>query len=899
MAEKPVHRSPSGPPASPRLVPRVLLLVALVAVVAAGAVAGYAEWRIRSQGTGVATLEVDAAARAQRAADAQRLEAVALAASRLARDPDLRSALGAAPPVPPESEAEPPSVVPVLEDALDGNRLELALVVPQAEGGAPVQAPADAAGQPPAPESLAPIRAGGPEEAATALAGSPLVELARDEGRVHAAWSHGGRLYLAAAERVVEDFEALGVVAVADLVGRAAAVEARALGRAEAAYLVAGDGGAPTVVASTLGRDAAADLLPRLQEAGVLDRVLRAGERVDAVELRLGGASYRLTVAPLEGPAGEIVGARVTAVAAGLAATLLRTVQWVAAAGCLAALLLGAIGAILVARGSGATGREVEAAAESARAGDLAGAGRHAIPPTLAAFFAAAAEERALEEVVAAAAREDAGPGGEGDAERRRGAVLVVEMPRYARLGPDDEARDVAGRLARDLDRVRRAAGARGGRVEASLGHRVLAVFEGDRASARALGAGAEVLRSLSEPENAFDEPVPPALALASGEVVVAGSEGGRTVTGLPVQQSESLLREASSGDLILSRGVQREIEAPLREGGVELRSQRGLLTPQPVFLLGADRAARAATVLGFLEAGAGSTAPELSSLGPGAVLADRFVLVRPRAIGPVSVDFVARDRETDALVALTALRRDVVLDLDALEGLDSEVRGLLRVAHPALARMVGLGVSGGVPYVAGELVEGPTLERVLGHRSFLPGPAALRLARGVAEGLGALHGAGFAHGGLRPAVVVLDPRGRARLGEVGLALVLPPPGTDAAMDRALGSPRYLAPERLAGSLPDPPADVYSAGALLFEAFTGRPLYGPASGDGQGPAAWDELRERIAAGPPEPPDPTELPDGLAPVLERCLARNPAGRFPDGGALARALEPIRAELIRPT
>jgi serine/threonine protein kinase len=258
-------------------------------------------------------------------------------------------------------------------------------------------------------------------------------------------------------------------------------------------------------------------------------------------------------------------------------------------------------------------------------------------------------------------------------------------------------------------------------------------------------------------------------------------------------------------------------------------------------------------------------------------VLADRFALVERLAAEDGWSLFLAQDRQTDAAVAVKVLRRDLVADLGALEAFDGEFRGLLRVAHPALARVLELGVSGGVPFVARELAEGPGLARALERHGSLPAPAALRLARGVAAGLGAVHAAGLAHGALRPESVVLDPRGHARLIDLGVAPLLPPYGVDPEADALLGPRRYLAPERRAGGPPSAAGDVYAAGALLAEAFTGRPV--------------GELGEAA-------PDPTELPDGLAPVLARCLAKNPEERYADGAELAEALGPVRADLVSP-
>ncbi len=872
------------PPAStaPSPTPRIVLLVALAVLLVAGATVASVEWLERAH-RGEGPGEVDPAARSLAAFDDQRLESLGLAAAELAADPEVAAAVtvpaqssaSASPSVPAgagaaASEAlEPPAgpspVTRVLEDQLDRRQIELVVV------------------RGPSGEIVA--SAGGPDAAVHALAASVAAVRAGGDGSARGALLLGDTLYLVAARRIEHDFEPLGVVAVADLVNQSLALQAKSLARADTAYVVLGGPAAARVAASTLGRGAAEALLPALTEAGALAQAGQGTARVGPVDLSLAGRRYDAEVEPVADPAGHPVAAQVTLLERGGGSPALRWVEWTALGAGLVALILGLVGAPLIGRSAVGPVREVAEAAVVARGGDLAAASRHEVPAALADLFRDLAETRALQAVVAASAGEAESPS---DApERRSVVVLVVELPRYGRTRGSDEPREVAERLGRDLLRVRRAVAARGGRVEAALGHRVLAGFDGDDGPARALGGAAEILGALSEPENAFDEPVPPALALASGAVIVAGGEGTRTLTGLPVQQAESLLREASSGDLIFSKGIFKELRERLEAAGLELTAQRGLLTPQPVYLLDAERAGRAAEALGTAEhspAGA-----ELSTLAPGAVVAGRFALQTRLAGTDAWVSFLARDRETDARVVLKAVRRTLLANPGALEELGNPIRSVLHVADPAVARVVELGIDGAVPFLASERTEGPRLGDVLARAGALPTPAALRVARYLAAGLAAVHRASLAHGAVRPAAIVLDPRGHARLTELGLAALLPPPGTDPEADELLGSPRYLAPERLAGGEPTAAADVYAAGAVLVEAFTGRPIYDLGAGDESGEA----LRERIAAGPPDPLDPTVLPEGLADVLTRCLARDPSGRYADADQLAQALDAIRS------
>lgn len=874
---KPAARHPSSP--SSHLTLRVLFLVLLVSAVAAGGVAAWAEWRIRSAAPATGAGDLDAAVGAQSRADDQRLEALTNLAARLARRDDLplEGDRGPAAEEADEPTARLRSLIGALEDVLDERQVELIVLRGGGEMALGVGAPADAARE---------------------LAVSRLMDRALDEGEASGTWTFGDQLYRVAAERVERAGETVGAVAVADRIGRAAAIRSRAVSRAETVYLVgAEEGEGATVVASTLDRQAGERLIEALSAAGVLAPVLEGADNREVVDVRIGGTTYRAVVSPLGSGSANAAAARVALVETGAGGRQLRMVQAAALAGGLAALLLGVLGAPLVTRGAGTRSREVAAAAEAARSGDLAGAARHAIPAPLARFFEEAAEKRALESVVASLGRSGgalAGDGGTaGAAERQRGAALVVEMPRYGRTGADQDPREVADRLGRDLVRVRRAVTSRGGRMEAALGHRALAVFDGERAGARAVGAAAEVMKALSAPENAFDDPTLPAIALATGDLIVGGPEGARTVTGLPVQQAESLLREASSGDLIVAKKTFRDLAAELAAGGVEVAAQRGLLTPQPVYLLGADQAARAAAALGTSE---GAAAAALSSLAPGVVVGGRFTLLERRGSTAAWVRFLAEDGESDALVTLRALHREAVADLDLFDAFDGPLRTIQRVVHPAVERVVEVGVSGSAPFLVAERVEGPSLERLLApllaERQPLAVPAALRIARGIAAALAAVHGAGAVHGALRPAAVALDPRGQARLTELGLALALPAPGVDPSVDRALGPPRYLAPERLAGGEPTAAADLYAAGALLAELVSGRALYGEEGADD----GRDSLRERMAAGPPELPDATELPDALVPILARCLDADPAARYADGAELAEALEPVRAEIL---
>jgi class 3 adenylate cyclase len=145
-------------------------------------------------------------------------------------------------------------------------------------------------------------------------------------------------------------------------------------------------------------------------------------------------------------------------------------------------------------------------------------------------------------------------------------------------------------RVRRDLELVRRAIERHGGRVEAWLGHRLLASFAGERSVLRAVRSAADIVRELGVAASAFEEPRPPAAVLACGSVALGvGSEdatAARALAGRPLQQLDELLREAMVGDLLASQEVQRRAESELAERGIKLREHAGLRTTQKVFAI-------------------------------------------------------------------------------------------------------------------------------------------------------------------------------------------------------------------------------------------------------------------------------------------------------------------------
>jgi len=224
-----------------------------------------------------------------------------------------------------------------------------------------------------------------------------------------------------------------------------------------------------------------------------------------------------------------------------------------------------------------------------------------------------------------------------------------------------------------------------------------------------------------------------------------------------------------------------------------------------------------------------------------------------------------------------------------------NEARAATSIADPGIVQIFDFGRhTDGSAYIVMELLEGEPLNRRLARRGALEPFEALRIMRQVASSLGEAHARGIVHRDLKPANVVIvrdkevDGGERAKVLDFGIAKLA---GDDAGMrtqtKAMMGTPAYMSPEQFRGAgKADQRSDVYALGCMLFELLVGHP---PFQSKGLEIVAM-HMREA-------PPVPSSLRPGIPPQLDRlvlrCLAKDPAQRFDNGGALAAALGSLQA------
>jgi eukaryotic-like serine/threonine-protein kinase len=222
--------------------------------------------------------------------------------------------------------------------------------------------------------------------------------------------------------------------------------------------------------------------------------------------------------------------------------------------------------------------------------------------------------------------------------------------------------------------------------------------------------------------------------------------------------------------------------------------------------------------------------------------------------------------------VAVKAIRAELAADPQFRARFGREVAAARRVGGVYTAMVVDADVDGPVPWLATVYVAGPSLAEAVDGDGPLPEVALLALAAGLAESLSAIHAAGVVHRDLKPSNVLLAEDG-PRVIDFGIS--------QAAESSALtqtgvvvGSPRFISPEQAVGGEVGPPSDIFSLGAVLAFAATGN---GP-FGSGITPS----LLYRVVH---ETPDLDGVPAAVRPLIERCLAKDPAQRPTAAGVLA--------------
>lgn len=256
---------------------------------------------------------------------------------------------------------------------------------------------------------------------------------------------------------------------------------------------------------------------------------------------------------------------------------------------------------------------------------------------------------------------------------------------------------------------------------------------------------------------------------------------------------------------------------------------------------------------------------------------------------GGMGVVYLARDPNLDRRIALKVLPEQFAGNSLIFDHFQREARLLASMNHPNIATIYSLEAAEGIHFLTMELIPGQSLAEKV-REGPLPLDDCLALSRQVAVALEAAHRGGIVHLDLKPQNIMVTPDDLVKVLDFGLAMALGIETTETGevrtrsrMQEAIsGTPGYMSPEQIRGEAVDPRTDIFAFGAILYECFTGRPVFSGA-----------DARERMDNTLNSVLDPAALEQAVPPrlreILLRCLSGTLSARPESIAAVRRQIE----------
>jgi serine/threonine protein kinase len=267
------------------------------------------------------------------------------------------------------------------------------------------------------------------------------------------------------------------------------------------------------------------------------------------------------------------------------------------------------------------------------------------------------------------------------------------------------------------------------------------------------------------------------------------------------------------------------------------------------------------------------------------AVLAGRYRLDGKIAVGGMGEVWRGEDTVLARPVAIKLIRAEYAGDAETLTRFRAEARHSAALSHPGIAHVYDYDEAGpnGSPFIVMELVDGPSLTELLAGGPLPPGRV-MDIVAQAATALAAAHAAGLVHRDIKPGNILIARGGVVKLTDFGIAYA----AGSAPLTRTgalIGTPAYLAPERVAGSPGTPASDLYALGIVAYECLAGTLPY-------SGTPVQVTLAYARRGLPPLPPS---IPAPVAELVTELAARDPAARPASAAQVAAHARQLRDAL----
>jgi len=260
--------------------------------------------------------------------------------------------------------------------------------------------------------------------------------------------------------------------------------------------------------------------------------------------------------------------------------------------------------------------------------------------------------------------------------------------------------------------------------------------------------------------------------------------------------------------------------------------------------------------------------------------LGQHYEIVNSIGHGSMGVVYLARERALERFVAIKVLRPELALSPEGRERFRREARVAAQLSHPGILPLHAFGEVGGVWYFVMGYVRGATLAERLRMEGRLASDEARRILADLADAIDCAHRSGVIHRDIKPSNILIDAdSGRAILADFGIAKIENADDRLTASGMVIGTPSFMSPEQAAGETAiDARSDIFSLGAVAYAMLSGGAPFGGAT-----------LARRKTHTPPDLATVSaDVSPALAAIVMRCLALDPAQRWPTARALLDAL-----------
>lgn len=423
---------------------------------------------------------------------------------------------------------------------------------------------------------------------------------------------------------------------------------------------------------------------------------------------------------------------------------------------------------------------------------------------------------------------------------------------------------DSAGRrkIQRHNDLLFPVVGRHGGRIVKTIGDAIMATFP---SAQQAVDTAIEIQRILHQANAATrkqEEHIHVRIGVNYGTALVNEKDGDPF--GDMVNVAARIQATAGEGQIYVSETVVRHVSGAVKTRPSGQFTLKGKTQPFQLY-----------------EVDWRSAEPEEPLVLPR--LDPRYVVVKKLGAGGMAVVWRARDERLGRDVAIKVMHPHLA-NAVARERFEREARIAAGLGHEHIVQVFDFSTAEPFdPYIAMELVDGESLRAHTEQRGALPPGVVAAIGLQLIRALGYAHAHGVVHRDVKPENVFLSREGQVKLGDFGIA------GVEDAVRQTtegvlMGTPGYLAPEQLQGQPADARTDLYAFGVLLYELATGVQAF---AGDSVASLMY-RILENTYVRPETFPG---MDKGLAAVINRCLAKDPAARFQSSEEVAPALKAV--------